>query len=77
MFGALASPARSFFCALHPTQRPIWASSWARCIKPGGTLITMMWPVDPALDPNKGPAWPVTPDQYRAMLEPAGKACVP
>lgn len=55
---------------MHPSDRPSWAQSWSDAIKPGGTLIALLWPVDPALDPLVGPPFPVTIELYRELLGP-------
>ncbi|KAL6749287.1 S-adenosyl-L-methionine-dependent methyltransferase [Haematococcus lacustris] len=58
----------TFFCALHPSLRPSWAAAWAKALRPGGLLITLIFPVDPAADPNHGPPFPVHPDLYKQAL---------
>lgn len=40
-----------------------------------GYLITLMYPVDPHRDANDGPPFPVSPDLYRGLLQPAGFEC--
>lgn len=37
-----------FLCALHPSMRPAWAAAWARLLKPGGELVTLMFPLPAA-----------------------------
>lgn len=62
----------TFLCALHPSMRSDWATAWKRLLQPGGRLITMIFPVDPAMDVSKGyqgPPWPVTPEVYRDLLQ--------
>lgn len=71
----LRARVRSFGCAMHPTQRASWAAGWARAIAPGGHLLAIVFPVDAKMDPNFGPPYPVTPDLYKSLLEPAG-VCV-
>lgn len=44
----------TFCCALHPTMRRNWASGWARLLAPGGILVTMVYPVDPARPADEG-----------------------
>lgn len=34
-----------FFCALHPEMRGRWAATWARLIRPGGRLVTLVFPI--------------------------------
>lgn len=65
----------TFFCAMHPTMRATWASSWARLLKPQGLLVTLCFPVDPSKDPNMGPPFAVTPELYTEFLTAAGFVC--
>ena len=65
----------TFLVALHPSMRQDWAASWYRLLRPqGGLLITLIFPVDPTLDVNEGPPFPVTPDVYQELLLPVGFA---
>ena len=59
----------TFFCALHPTMRKDWANAWRRALKPGGVLVTLVYPVDSTADPSTGPPWPVTPALYEEFLK--------
>ena len=52
-------------------MRPGWAQAWARGLRPGGQLVTLVFPVDASM-PQQGPPWPVTPALYRELLLPAG-----
>eukprot|EP00775_Hariotina_reticulata_P004714 gene4714-4964_t len=63
----------TFLCALHPDMRAAWAESWARLIRPGGELITLIFPIggNPPGAPQN-PPWPVTPELYQELLLPAG-----
>jgi hypothetical protein len=57
-------------------MRKDWAANWARLLKPGGELLTMIYPIDPSRDVSKGytgPPWPVTPELYTELLLPAGE----
>jgi hypothetical protein len=48
-------------------MREDWAKAWARHMKPGGKLITLIFPVEP--EPrDDGPPWYVHPDMYTQML---------
>lgn len=58
----------TFGCAMHPADRGNWAQGWARAIQPGGTLITLLYPVDPSADPNIGPPFPISPELYKDLL---------
>lgn len=60
----------TFLCALPPELRQKWAQAWARLIKPGGELVTMIFPVDETLE--GGPPYAVKPYLYKDLLEPVG-----
>ncbi|PNW83917.1 hypothetical protein CHLRE_04g215600v5 [Chlamydomonas reinhardtii] len=62
----------TFGCAMHPTMRLDWAATWAKNVKSGGTLVTLVFPINPAADPNVGPPFPISPALFRTLLEPAG-----
>uniref|UniRef100_A0A6U0VE35 Thiopurine S-methyltransferase n=1 Tax=Polytomella parva TaxID=51329 RepID=A0A6U0VE35_9CHLO len=66
----------TFFCAMHPSMRHEWATSWARVLRPGSKLLALEYPMDPSADVNAGPPFPVTPALYRQYLEPVGFECV-
>ena len=36
----------TFFCALPPKRRPAWGKRMGELIKPGGTLLTLMFPIN-------------------------------
>ena len=36
---------RRFMCSFVPDKRSDWADTWGRLIKPGGELITLIFPV--------------------------------
>jgi hypothetical protein len=57
---------------MHPDHRQTWASSWGRLIRPGGTLVTLIFPVLPDADPSVGPPFPISPELYTSLLPPAG-----
>ncbi|KAJ3359328.1 hypothetical protein GGF32_009451 [Allomyces javanicus] len=58
----------TFKCALPPAWRPRWAARMADLVRPGGTLVTLMYPLGDHLD---GPPFAVTPDGYRELLRDA------
>lgn len=43
----------TFLCALHPDMRRDWAPAWGRLLRPGGLLLTLIFPVDSNMDRNK------------------------
>ncbi|KAI9143257.1 S-adenosyl-L-methionine-dependent methyltransferase [Paraphysoderma sedebokerense] len=55
----------TFLCALQPPMRPDWARRMYEIIKPGGLLITLMFPIDNHED---GPPFAVSPELYRQLL---------
>jgi methyl halide transferase len=57
----------TFLCALMPEMRAEWATSWHRILRPGGLLITLIFPVDENKE-QTGPPWPVTPELYKELL---------
>lgn len=59
----------TFLCALHPDMRQKWAQAWAKHLKPGGELVTLIFPVDPAREGVTGPPWAVTPELYTGLLQ--------
>lgn len=57
---------------MKPDWRKDWAKAWAGLIKPGGELVTLIFPVDPAKPRDEGPPFPVTVDLYNELLKPVG-----
>lgn len=55
-----------------PSMRTHWAEAWARHIRKGGELVTLMFPVDPELPLDEGPPFAVTPELYTHLLSPHG-----
>lgn len=64
----------TFFCALHPSMRSSWGEQMAKLLTPGtGRLLTIMFPMLPTTANRlDGPPFPVTVEDYRAVLEPRG-----
>lgn len=63
----------TFFCALDPSIRSNWANQMANVIKPGGLLMTVIFPI---IDKVGGPPFGVSLDAYQNVLEPAGFECL-
>lgn len=59
-------PIRSFFVAIPPEMRPAWGKQMARMVKPGGYLISLVYPMDPPLD--YGPPYYVRPSHVLEAL---------
>ncbi|KAJ7637068.1 S-adenosyl-L-methionine-dependent methyltransferase [Roridomyces roridus] len=57
----------TFFVAIPPSRRVEWGAQMNALIKPGGYLITLVFPLDPESD--AGPPFFVRPDHY---IEPLG-----
>ncbi|CAE6447736.1 unnamed protein product [Rhizoctonia solani] len=58
----------TFFCAIPPELREHWGRRMAEIVKPGGYLITLMYPIDPDRARNGGPPFPVDFEAYSAVL---------
>ena len=59
----------TFLCAIDPSRRKEWADVYARCVKPGGTLISLVFPCG---DFEGGPPYALKPEIVRELLEPVG-----
>ncbi|EIN10667.1 S-adenosyl-L-methionine-dependent methyltransferase [Punctularia strigosozonata HHB-11173 SS5] len=58
----------TFFVAILPSMRNDWGKKMRELVKPGGVLITLIFPIDPPQD--VGPPFFVRPEHY---LEPLGE----
>ena len=59
----------TFFCALDPGEREVWARIMSRLVKPNGLLATLLFPyVDPIPADASGPPWPVNTDLVRGLI---------
>ncbi|KAF7761367.1 hypothetical protein Agabi119p4_9359 [Agaricus bisporus var. burnettii] len=56
----------TFFVAIPPSRRNEWGEKMAELIKPGGYLITLIFPIDPKSD--VGPPFYVRPEHYDEPL---------
>eukprot|EP01025_Chloroclados_australasicus_P012309 TRINITY_DN1565_c2_g1_i1.p2 TRINITY_DN1565_c2_g1~~TRINITY_DN1565_c2_g1_i1.p2 ORF type:complete len:221 (-),score=24.48 TRINITY_DN1565_c2_g1_i1:252-914(-) len=63
----------TFLCAIHPDFRAQWSETWFELIKPGGELVTLIYPNDPKRNP--GPPWYANPNVIRRLLLDAGFQC--
>ena len=62
----------TFFCAIHPSRRTWWAENMARLLNrdnEDARLMTIMFPIFPDWDVNKGPPYPVNLERYQAVLD--------
>ena len=61
-------PYHRFFVAIPPEMRPQWGRQMTRLVKPGGYLISLVYPMDPPVE--SGPPFYVRPDhQVEALGE--------
>ncbi|KAG9126987.1 hypothetical protein FRC07_001151 [Ceratobasidium sp. 392] len=58
----------TFFCAIPPSMRELWGRRMAGAVKPGGHLITLVYPIDPARARDDGPPFPVDLEAYTLAL---------
>ncbi|KAG6831472.1 hypothetical protein H0H92_010381 [Tricholoma furcatifolium] len=58
-----------FFVAIPPARRVEWAQQMASLVKPGGFLITLVWPIDAPTD--LGPPFFVRVEHYENVLSDA------
>jgi SAM-dependent methyltransferase len=61
----------TFFCAIQPTRRSEWGARMGDLVKPGGKLLTLVFPIDEAnaFNPEaKGPPFPVSIAAYEKVL---------
>jgi SAM-dependent methyltransferase len=57
----------TIFCAISPEQRAVFGVNMARCLKPGGLLLSLLFPTNkPAAE--GGPPFRATPDELSAAL---------
>lgn len=70
----------TFLCALPPTMRSQWAAKMAGWVRPGGTLLTLQFPlghygqIHPAgkpLDYTVGPPYLLSKELYHTLLDAA------
>ncbi|KAG8758363.1 hypothetical protein FRC11_003811, partial [Ceratobasidium sp. 423] len=58
-----------FFCAIPLGLREHWGQRMTEIVKPGGYLITLMYPIDPDRARNDGPPFPVDFEAYSSVLK--------
>lgn len=57
----------TFFCAIEPAERQRWAHRMSQIVKPGGHLLTLMYPLEK--DPQAGgPPFGVSYAAYEGVL---------
>nr|GAT54787.1 S-adenosyl-L-methionine-dependent methyltransferase [Mycena chlorophos] len=59
----------TFFCAIPRNLHAGWGSQMRQLVKPGGYLITLVFPIVPEPDILNGPPWPVRPSLYDEPLQ--------
>jgi hypothetical protein len=63
----------TFLCALNPSIRNDWAKKMREVIKPGGELLTLIFPI---IEKEGGPPYGVSLELVRGLLEPEGFECL-
>ena len=66
----------TFFCALDPSVRQEWAEKMYSLIKPGGELLTLIFPMVKDESYKRGPPFKVTLALYKDLLVLAGFECL-
>ncbi|CAA2996278.1 probable thiol methyltransferase 2 isoform X1 [Olea europaea subsp. europaea] len=59
----------TFFCAIEPDLRSVWACKIRELLKPDGELITLIYPID---NHEGGPPYRVSVSDYEEVLHPVG-----
>jgi len=59
---------QTFFCALNPNQRPAYAQQCAQLLRPGGTLVGLLFEAN--FGPVTEPPFGGTREEYRSYFEP-------
>ncbi|XP_041989791.1 probable thiol methyltransferase 2 isoform X1 [Salvia splendens] len=59
----------TFFCAIEPELRSLWAKKMSNLLKPDGELITLIYPID---DHEGGPPYKVSVADYEEELHTVG-----
>lgn len=63
----------TFLCALRPVDRGAWADRMQSLVRPGGLLVTLMFPLRPEpLDLAVGPPFALSKAVYRELLSVRG-----
>ncbi|KDR76470.1 hypothetical protein GALMADRAFT_246837 [Galerina marginata CBS 339.88] len=56
----------TFFCAIPPPMRKNWGSQMSNLVKPGGYLITVVYPILPYVE--TGPPYYIRPEHFEELL---------
>jgi methyl halide transferase len=56
----------TFLCAIQPTQRESWAERYSKLVKPGGKLISLVFPLG---DFEGGPPFALTPETVQDLVK--------
>ena len=60
----------TFLCALDPSIRDLWATKMSELVKPGGELLTLIFPI--CEEKDGGPPFRVSLNVVRDLLQPMG-----
>jgi len=59
----------TFFCAIEPSMRPLWAEQMDKLLNPGGELLTLMFPLN---ELSGNPPYKADVEDYEKFLIPLG-----
>jgi len=62
----------TFLCAIEPSMRKPWVTRMKKLLKPGGELITLIFPIESR---EGGPPYAMSIDLVKNLLEPEGFVC--
>lgn len=62
----------TFLCAIEPNMRKSWAEKMKQLLKPGGELVTLIFPLETR---EGGPPYAMSIDLVTNLLEPEGFVC--
>lgn len=62
----------TFLCALDPSVRSLWAAKMSALVKPGGELLTLIYPIGNRIG---GPPFKVSLDMFPELLGTVGFSC--
>jgi len=61
----------AFLCAIEPNLRQLWTEKMSKLLKPGGTLMTVIFPIGG--EENKGPPFTLSLEEVKHLCVSEGK----
>ena len=62
----------TFLCAIDPSRRQDWATQMSKLIRPGGEIVSLVFPCEDFGIPGGGPPFKLSPQIVEELLEPNG-----